>query len=108
MTLEERRQALNSIETMIPGIIFKRFMIALAQVNNQQDKYALLRVLSRMCKDESHEFWYTMEKDESQDTITPIREIIDLLDGWILTATVSTGLDMTLWHVQSIKGKVRY
>ena len=106
MTLEERRQALNSIETMIPSIIFKRFMIVLAQVNNQQDKYDLLRVLNRICTDEISEFWYLMKTKELQNTtITPISEIIDLLDGWILTATMTTEHEGSLWHVQSIRGR---
>ena len=68
----------------------------------------LIEAVNRMCIDESDGFWYNMDTGELQDTVTPIREIIDLLDGWILTATVNTSHDRVQWHVQSIIGKVEY
>lgn len=108
MTPEERSRALDRIKAMIPYEVFKRFVIVLIQVNNKRENNDLVRALNRMCEDESYDFWYTMDKDEYQDTITPIREIIDLLDGWILTATISNEHDMTLWHVKSIIGQVKY
>ena len=107
MTPEERNKALNRIEAIVPKVIFERFIMVLTQVSARNNS-SLITALSRMCTDESDGFWYNMDTGDSQDTITPIREIIDLLDGWILTATVNTESNRVQWHVQSIIGKVEY
>ena len=107
MTPEERSQALSHIGAIIPKVVFERFIMVLAQVSERNNN-SLINALNRMCTDESDGFWYNMDTGELQDTITPIREIIDLLDGWILTATVNIESNRVQWHVQSIIGKVEY
>lgn len=107
MTPEERNKALNRIGAIVPKVVFERFIMVLTQVNERNNN-KLIDALSRMCTDESDGFWYNMDTGELQDTITPIREIIDLLEGWILTATINTEHDRIQWHVQSIIGKVEY
>ena len=88
-------------------MVFDRFIMVLTQVS-EKNYNKLIEAVNRMCIDESDGFWYNMDTGELQDTVTPIREIIDLLDGWILTATVNTSHDRVQWHVQSIIGKVEY
>ena len=107
MTQEERAKALNNIGALIPKVVFDRFIMVLTQVS-EKNYNKLIEAVNRMCIDESDGFWYNMDTGELQDTVTPIREIIDLLDGWILTATVNTSHDRVQWHVQSIIGKVEY
>ena len=101
MTPEERNKALDHIRTIIPKVVFERFIIVLAQVGGSNNN-KLVEALDRMCIDESDGFWYNMDTGESQETITPIREIIDLLDGWMLTATIKMESNRVQWHVQSI------
>ena len=107
MTPEERNKALQNIGAIIPGIVFERFIMILTQVGERNNN-KLVEALNRLCIDDSDGFWYNMGTGELQDTVTPIREIIDLLDGWILTATVSTEHGRVQWHVESLKGKVEY
>jgi len=101
MTPEERNKALNRIGAVIPEVVFKRFIRILTLVSENNNN-KLVEALYRMCIDDSEGFWYNMDAGEKQDTITPIREIIDLLEGWILTATVDTTHERVKWHVQSI------
>lgn len=107
MTPEERNKALNHIGAVIPEVVFERFIMILTQVSENNNN-KLVEALDRMCTDGSDGFWYNMDAGEKQDSITPIREIIDLLEGWMLTATVDTTHDRVKWHVQSIIGKVEY
>ena len=107
MTPEERNAALKRIGSLVPGIVFERFIMVLTQVSERNNN-KLVEAINQMCIDESDGFWYNMDTGDLQDTITPIREIIDLLDGWIFTATLNTEHDRIQWHVQSIIGKVEY
>lgn len=101
MTPEQRSDALNRLKTVIPTVVFERFIMVLTQISESNNN-KLVEVLDRMCTDDSDGFWYIMNTGETQDVITPIREIIDLLEGWILTATVNTEHDKVQWHIQSI------
>ena len=101
MTPEQRNDALNRLKTVIPTVVFERFIMVLTQVSESSNN-KLVEALDRMCTDDSDGFWYNMNTGETQDVITPIREIIDLLEGWILTATVDTTHNRVKWHVQSI------
>lgn len=101
MTPEERNDALNRLKLIIPKVVFERFIMVLAQIGERNNN-KLVEALDRMCTDKSDGFWYNMDTGEKVETITPIREVIDLLEGWILTATVDTTHDRVKWHVQSI------
>ena len=105
MTQEERAKALNNIGAIIPRVVFDRFIIILTQISGCNDD-RLIETLNRICTNKSDGFCYTMGEKDKQETITPIREAIDLLEGWILTATVNTTHDRVKWHIQSIIGKV--
>jgi len=107
MTPEERNTALNRIMARIPEVVFERFIMVLTQVDGANND-RLVGTLSRLCTNGSYSFGYVMNTGETVETITPIREIIDLLEGWILTATVNTEHDRVYWHIQSIIGKVKY
>lgn len=107
MTPEERNRALKNIGSLVPNVVFERFIMVLTQVSENNNN-KLVEALNRICIDESDGFWYNMDTGEKEETITPIREIIDLLEGWMVTATVIVKNNRVQWHVQSLIGKVEY
>ena len=107
MTSEERTNALRRIGAVVPDIVFERFIMILTQIEESNND-ALVCALDRMCRKESDGFAYRMTTGENKETITPIREVLDLFEGWILTATVSVINDRVKWDVSSIIGKELY
>lgn len=104
MTSEERAQALNRIGAVIPKVVFDRFIMVLTQIEENNNN-ALVNALDRICRDISDGFSYSMNTGESADTITPIREVLDLLEGWIITSQITSTEHRVRWGVSSIIGK---
>lgn len=103
MTIEEREININDIQNMIPDRIFTNFCEILTQIgdeNNARD--SLIAALGRVCRKESHSFAYVMKATYNENTITPIREILDLLDGWLISSKVVSTSPRTRWAVDSI------
>lgn len=104
MTSEERAKALNRIGAVIPKIVFDRFIMVLTQIEENNND-ALVHALDNICRDITNGFTYSMNTGESADTITPIREVLDLLEGWIITSQITSTEQRVRWGVSSIIGK---
>lgn len=104
MTPEERNKALSHIGAVIPEVVFERFIMILTQIEEKNND-ALVTVLDRICQNISNGFSYTMNTGESADAITPIREALDLLEGWIITSQIASTGHRVRWGVDSIIGK---
>lgn len=104
MTEEERTQALNHINALIPKIVFDRFIMILTQIEEKNND-GLIRALDNICRNATDGFFYSMNTGESTDTITPIREALDLLEGWIITSQIASTEHRVKWEVDSIIGK---
>lgn len=103
MTVEEREININDIQNMIPDCIFTTFCEVLTRIGDESDaKDSLIAALGRVCRKESHGFAYIMKADYNENTITPIREILDLLDGWLVSSKVVATSPRTRWAVDSI------
>lgn len=104
MTPEERNKALNHIGALIPEVVFERFIMILTQIEERNNN-ALVHALDNICRDVTNDFSYSMNTGESADTITPIREALDLLEGWIITSQITSTEHRVRWGVSSIIGK---
>ena len=107
MTEEERADFLTTIQNNIPEIVFERFCIILSQIRSTVNNNKLIEALGKICKNQSKDFCYVMDIGQSKDTITPIREVIDLLDGWIITAQSKIDGTIIQWEVNSILNEVK-
>ena len=105
MSTDERRTALANIARVIPSAVFDRFIHVLTAVE-ERNKDALVHALSRASTEPTHYFAYVMNTGEHVEAITPIREILDLCEGWFITSTsvVNPG-ERVRWEVNSIIGK---
>ena len=105
MSVDERRAALRNIARVIPSVVFDRFIQVLTTVKEPLDD-VLVRALSDISTDPMRTFCYRMKKEEPEDAITPIREILDLCEGWFITSNSVVTLDERIkWEVHSIVGK---
>ena len=105
MNEEQRAEALKYLGTLIPKVVFDRFIMVLTQIEENNNN-ALVRALNNLCHDRTNEFTYAMNTGESAELITPIREALDLLEGWIITSCIKdTGEKRVRWEVHSIIGK---
>lgn len=104
MSEESRAEALNNISAVVPKVVFERFIMVLTQIEENNNN-ALVNALDRICRNVSTGFTYSMNSGETEDKITPIREALDLLEGWMITSTVTTTTPRVRWGVESIIGK---
>ena len=104
MTPEERNKALQHIGALIPEVVFERFIMILTQIEERNND-ALVHALDNICQEATTEFSYSMNTGENADTITPIREVLDLLEGWIITSQITSAEHRIRWGVNSIIGK---
>ena len=103
MTTEERKSNIADIQHMIPDCIFTTFCEVLTRIGDESDaKDSLIGALGRVCRKESQGFSYIMKATYNENTITPIREILDLLDGWLVSSKVVSTVPRTRWAVDSI------
>ena len=103
MSCEERAKAIGIIQHGLPDYIFNRFVNVLTQVAEVSND-AIVYSLSRIMTESSYAFYYRMKETQDETTITPLREILDLLEGWIITSHVqlSPVTHRTIWYVKSI------
>lgn len=104
MNEEQRAEALKHISTLIPKVVFDRFIMILTQIEERNNN-ALVHALDNLCKDATNGFTYSMNTGENADKITPIREALDLLEGWIITSQITSTEHRVRWGVNSIIGK---
>lgn len=105
MNEDERKAALRNIASVVPSAVFDRLVDVLALVEEHNND-PLVAALSRVSTDPAHTFTYLMNKDEPEETITPIREILDLCEGWFITSKSAIGMSgRVIWKVESIIGK---
>ena len=105
MNEDERNAALRNIASVVPNAVFDRLVNVLTMVEEHNNDL-LVAALSRVSTDPAHTFTYLMNKNEPEETITPIREILDLCEGWFITSTFSLSSNgRAKWNVKSIIGK---
>lgn len=98
----ERINSIKNIERAIPISVFNRFIAILTLVNESATNNALVRALGKAAINPSYTFLYRMSKGEPEDKITPIREILDLCEGWFITSVAQHETERVVWHVKSI------
>lgn len=96
------KKALHTIQTMIPIEVFKQFCQVLSCINAPISDMLITSILS-ICTKKEKGFTYRMKTSDNINTITPIREALDLLEGWIITATVTTTAPRVEWRVTAIE-----
>ena len=104
MNENERARALRNIQALVPDVVFDRFIMILTQINTANND-ALVFALNSTCCDKNHTFIYRMSTGQTEADITPIREILDLFEGWIITSKAVIGPSQIRWEVESIVGK---
>ena len=105
MDVDERKAALNNIASVVPSAVFDRLINVLTMVEERNND-ALVHALSEVSINPTHTFTYLMNTNEHEETITPIREILDLCEGWLITSTFSlSSSGRAKWSVKSIIGK---
>lgn len=105
MNEDERKAALRNIASVIPSAVFDRLINVLTLVEGHNNDL-LIAALSRVSTDPAHTFTYLMNTNEHEETITPIREILDLCEGWFITSTFSlSSSGRAKWNVKSIIGR---
>lgn len=105
MSTDERQAALRNIARVVPSVVFDRLINVLTMIEERNND-ALVHALSEVSTDPTHSFTYRMNTAEHEESITPIREILDLCEGWFITSNsvVSSG-GRVRWEVHSIIGK---
>lgn len=105
MGTDERQAALMNIARVVPGAVFDRLINVLTMVEEHNND-ALVHALSEVSTDPTHTFTYRMNTEEHEESITPIREILDLCEGWFITSNSVVGSSGRVrWEVHSIIGK---
>lgn len=102
MTVEERNKALGIINDNIPTIIFEQFLEVCTQIN-ETNRDALIQAISRLHTKGITQFYYSMNSGELENQITPIREALDLLEGWDITSYVCDREPRISWKVKLIE-----
>ena len=105
MNTGERQAALRNIEKVVPSAVFDRLINVLTMVEERNND-ALVQALSKVSTNPTYTFTYRMQTEENVESITPIREILDLCEGWFITShsIISLG-GQVRWVVKSLIGK---
>ena len=102
MSIEDRERAIANIQKTVPEEVFNSFVCVLPRVEAYTND-ALVSTLNKSINNNKHTFMYRMETGDNETTITPIREILDLFEGWFITSKSRQNPDgMTVWDVKSI------
>ena len=105
MDTDERQAALRNIEKVVPSAVFDRLINVLTMIEERNND-ALVHALSEVSTDPTHTFTYRMNTEEHEESITPIREILDLCEGWFITSKSVLGTSGRVrWEVESIIGR---
>ena len=102
MSADERKIALRNIESVVPSVVFDHLINILTKVGGCINDL-LVEALGKTSTNPTHTFTYLMKTNEREETITPIREILDLCEGWFITSTCSrSSSGRVAWKVKSI------
>ena len=101
MNYDERKEALDYIRTKIPKEVYVDFMVAIARVHKGNDD-RVIQVIKKICNGTLNHFRYQMDYEEEANKITPIREILDILEGWIITSTIEQTSPRVTWLATTI------
>jgi len=102
MSADERKTALRNIESVVPNVVFNRLISILTMIGGCTNDL-LVEALSRASTNPAYAFTYLMKTNERAETITLIREILDLCEGWFIASTCSLGSGGRVkWRVKSI------
>lgn len=102
---DERKAALRNIASVVPNAVFDRLIKVLTLIEGTNNDL-LVGALGRASTNPAHTFIYRMNTGEHEETITPIREILDLCEGWFITSKSTVGVNGRVrWEVVSIIGK---
>ena len=105
MSTEQREEAIARIQAVVPEMVFTRFTQILCMIEERNND-ALVSALARQTTGNTMGFGYNMESNADKDTITPIREVLDLFEGWFITSVMETRSNGRIhWEVESIIGK---
>lgn len=102
MTDEERVRAMYNIQFQLPDIIYNRLTEILDSIKTDAHD-SIINALDKMVTNRCAGFIYHMQTGQTEKDTTPITELIDLLDGWILTSHLSIIKNHTCWNVNVIK-----
>lgn len=102
MSVDERKIALRNIESVMPNVVFEHLINILTMVKGCMNDL-LVEALSRASTNPAYAFTYLMKTNEREETINPIREILDLCEGWFITSNSVVGSGgRVAWKVKSI------
>ena len=102
MSIEDRERAIANIQKTVPEEVFNSFVCVLSRVQGFNNDL-LVNALNNVINDKKHTFAYRMETGDNETTITPIREILDLFEGWFITSKSRQVSDEKIvWDVKSI------
>lgn len=102
MSVDERKVALRNIESVVPSVVFDHLISILTKIGGCTNDL-LVEALSRTSINPAYTFTYLMKTNERAETITLIREILDLCEGWFITSTCSmSSSGRVKWNVKSI------
>lgn len=102
MSIEDRECAIANIQKTVPEEVFNSFVCVLPRVEESNND-ALVSALNKIINNNKHTFMYRMNTGDNETTITPIREILDLFEGWFITSKSRQIADgKIVWDVKSI------
>jgi hypothetical protein len=102
MSTDERQTALKNIASVVPSAVFDRLINVLTMIEERNND-ALVQALSEVSTNPTHSFAYRMNTKDHVESITPIREILDLCEGWFITShSVANPDERVRWEVNSI------
>lgn len=102
MDVDERKAALKNIANVVPSVVFDCLINILTTVG-QHTNDAIVTALNKASTNPTFSFTYIMNPEYNEGSITPIREILDLCEGWFITSTSSLDLNGRVhWHVKSL------
>lgn len=101
MSREEREEYMKTIQTNLTDILFTRFIILLTDLDPEATD-SILQAFGHIFNKKATSFWYEMPEEATINTISIMREIIDLLDGWVITSYAKQDNGTLAWNVSSI------
>jgi hypothetical protein len=103
MSEDEREEYMKVIQDNLSDILFTRLILLLTDLDTHTTDM-LIEALANMFMKKAAGFWYKMTEEATIQTISIVREVIDLLDGWVITSYADWSYTGTLaWHVSPIQ-----
>ncbi len=84
INVDKLTKHINDLQSLLPNYIFQRLLCLLSDYSDDNTFYYFFYHIHEIAMQHESGIQYLLEENDNEHTITPVVELLDLLDGYII------------------------